>query len=41
MPTESTSDTVEIPEYEATVCVLPVIAIGFVNDTCRANSTQR
>lgn len=32
MPTQSASDSVETPEYEATICVLQDLAVGFVND---------
>ena len=41
MLTQSASDTVEIPKYEATICVLQDHVVGFVNDTCRAHPTQR
>ena len=41
MPPQSASDTVKIPGYEATICVLQNHAAGLVNDTCRAQSTQR
>lgn len=41
MPPQSASDTVKIPGYEATICVLQNHAAGLVNDTCRARSTQR
>lgn len=38
---QSASDTVEISEYEVAICVLQDHAVGFVNGTCRAHSTQR
>lgn len=41
MPPQSASDTVEISEYEITICVLQDHRVGFVNDTCRAHSAHR
>lgn len=41
MPPQPASDTGEIPGYEAAICVLQNHAPGLVNDTCRAQPTQR
>jgi hypothetical protein len=43
MPPQSASDTIDISEYEITICVLQLQdhAVGFVNDTCLAHFSQR
>lgn len=41
MPPQLASDSVGIPEYAATICVLQDHVTGLANDTCLAQSAQQ